>query len=104
MAMKEDHNYAMGSLLMGIIRLATSESSSSAWKHNLQLWVSYDAQATLKTASGKGPSYGRVKTVLRTGRGKRTCGPTILTHNENRRCCRQTPECSCCGKLHAGGK
>ena len=80
MAIKEDHNYAMGSLLMGIIRLATSESSSSAWKHNLQLWVSYDAQATLKTASGKA-----VKTVLRTEKGKRTCGPKILTHNEIRR-------------------
>ena len=81
--MKEDHNYAMGSLLMGIIRLATSESSSSAWKHNLQLWVSYDAQATLKTASGKA-----VKTVLRTEKGKRTYGPIILTHNENRGSCR----------------
>ena len=96
--MKEDHNYAMGSLLMGIIRLATSESSSSAWKHNLQLWVSYDAQATLKTASGKGPSYGRVKTVLRTEKGERTCGPKILTHNENRGRCRYTLDRSCsCG-------
>ena len=40
---------------------------------------------TDKPTSGKA-----VNTVHSTDKGKRTYGPTILTHNENRRCCGDT--------------